>query len=74
MTQVAEYLRKVRAERRAERVDVGGRLVHPRAPHGSASGYQHWSCRCGPCSAANRSSTAATRATANDRVAGRAEP
>jgi len=39
---------------RAERVEVDGRLVHPRAPHGTHNGYTSWSCRCPPCTEAAR--------------------
>lgn len=40
----------VRRQRAAERVMVSGRWHHPRAPHGTLTGYKHWCCRCEPCS------------------------
>lgn len=44
---------QVRNERRAERILVDGRLIHPRAKHGTASSYAHFGCQCKPCTAAN---------------------
>ncbi|SLG39603.1 Uncharacterised protein [Mycobacteroides abscessus subsp. abscessus] len=43
-----------RKARWAERVEIGGRLVHPRAPHGNGTtnGYSNYGCRCEPCSVA----------------------
>ena len=38
--------------RLAERVKVDGRDVHPRAKHGTPSGYSYWGCRCAPCTSA----------------------
>lgn len=53
-----------RTRRRAERVDVGGRLVHPSAevPHGTETGYTEWSCHCAPCTTAHAAKLAAYRA------------
>lgn len=53
--------------RKAERVAVGGRLVHPTAPHGTENAYKHYSCRCQVCrevavrAAVERSRRRATR-------------
>ncbi|WP_143545774.1 hypothetical protein [Rhodococcus sp. 14-2470-1a] len=38
-----------RERRRRERVNIDGRLVHPRAKHGQNSGYHNFGCRCQPC-------------------------
>lgn len=38
------------ARRYAQRVMVGGRLVHPNAVHGSNASYTGYGCRCVPCS------------------------
>lgn len=46
------HIAEVRQKRRAERVLVGARLVHPRAKHGLCSSYQNYGCRCEPCTAA----------------------
>lgn len=43
----------LRQRRAAQRQPVDGRLVHPDAPHGTAGGYQNWTCRCQPCTDAN---------------------
>lgn len=40
-----------RAERMAERVEIDGRLVHPRATHGTMTGYNNFGCRCLDCAA-----------------------
>ncbi|BCF84563.1 MULTISPECIES: hypothetical protein [Rhodococcus erythropolis group] len=40
-----------RAARMAERVLIEGRLVHPRANHGTLSAYNNFGCRCLDCSA-----------------------
>ncbi|MEV6219881.1 hypothetical protein [Nocardia sp. NPDC051833] len=48
----ADYEREWRAARAAERVEVNGRLVHPSAPHGTASAYVAYGCRCEPCTTA----------------------
>lgn len=45
--------RRLRRARRAERVLIDGRLVHPKAPHGTAGGMQNWGCQCDPCRTAN---------------------
>ncbi|MEU6858852.1 hypothetical protein AB0B28_08270 [Glycomyces sp. NPDC046736] len=37
---------KARAKRLAERTLVDGYLVHPRAPHGTNTGYNGFGCRC----------------------------
>lgn len=42
-----------RERRRAERVMVDGRLVHPDAPHGEPRAQKNWSCQCLPCTDAN---------------------
>ncbi|WP_194829258.1 hypothetical protein [Nocardia sp. XZ_19_231] len=47
-----ERLRAWRAARVAERVEIDGRLVHPDAVHGTASGYSVYSCRCEECTTA----------------------
>ena len=36
---------------RAERVDVGGVLTHPRAPHGTRRGRWYYHCECALCGA-----------------------
>lgn len=36
----------------AERVDVGGVLIHPRAPHGRTHAYNAYGCRGAMCNAA----------------------
>ena len=55
--------RRLRAERRAQRREVDGRLIAPGAPHGTATAYCDWYCRCRPCT------TAAARALARRRAA-----
>lgn len=57
----AESSRERRVRLRAERVEVDGRLVHPRAPHGTRNGSAHYGCQCEPCAAAR---VAAKRRTA----------
>jgi len=47
--------------RRAERVEIDGRLVHPDAPHGTSPGYSAWACRCRPCTAAHTKANMASR-------------
>jgi hypothetical protein len=42
----------LRQRRRAERILIDGRLVHPDAPHGRPVGYRHWGCQCELCSTA----------------------
>lgn len=39
--------------RRAERVLIDGRLVHPRCEHGKNSSYIGYTCRCVPCERAH---------------------
>ncbi len=39
--------------RRAERVEIDGKMVHPQADHGTIHGYRTYECRCTPCSDAN---------------------
>jgi len=57
----------IRRVRSAERVMRDGRWFHHGAPHGTASGYKHWGCRCAPCSDAKK----ATRRPAAKAPAGR---
>ena len=40
--------------RKAERVEVDGRLVHPSCVHGEASSYKNYGCQCDPCTVAHR--------------------
>ena len=49
-----ERLRRRRVENRAERVEIDGRLVHPRAKHGTDHGYFYYGCRCEPCTERHR--------------------
>lgn len=42
-------VRGTREMRLAERELVDGRLVHPRAKHGTPSGYDYFGCKCEPC-------------------------
>lgn len=53
---MAVYRRNLTETRAAERVEIDGRMVHPSPPggHGKATTYNAWSCRCEPCTAANR--------------------
>lgn len=51
-----------RESRRAERIMVEGRWVHPDAPHGEPSSYKNWCCRCVPCGEAHRVEQRARRA------------
>lgn len=53
-------------DRYVERVRVGGRWYHPGAPHGTASGYSNYGCRCRACTG---EWTAATRRRRAERVA-----
>jgi hypothetical protein len=57
----------IRQRRMAERVLIEGRWVHPGAPHGTSSGYDHWWCRCVPCAAARAVRAAAQRRKAAER-------
>lgn len=50
-----------RVARIAERVTIGGRKVHPRAPHGTDNGYLNYYCRCSLCVAAGSKRNAAGR-------------
>ena len=52
--------------RYAERVERDGVLVAVREelPHGSASTYNNWGCRCAPCTAAKTAEQAAWRGVA----------
>lgn len=52
-----ERARNRKARRRAERVLVNGRLIHPRATHGVRTSYTNWACRCVPCTDAWRQAT-----------------
>lgn len=45
----AESRRVLYEARKAARVVVDGRWVHPDAPHGTTTGYRAFSCRCEPC-------------------------
>ena len=42
-----------REARRAERIEIEGRLVHPAATHGRDASYTNYYCRCEPCTAAH---------------------
>ncbi len=55
----ASYYREVKERRRGERVEIDGRLVHPKAPHGTGNGYRWYLCRCEPCAEAGRKESAA---------------
>lgn len=57
-----DYRYDERQDRRAARIMVGFRLVHPRAPHGTKSGYSNYGCQCAPCVEAGRISNAAYKA------------
>jgi hypothetical protein len=59
---IAEHQKAARHKRRAERRETGGRLIHPRARHGTLGGYDHYGCRCGECSEAERAWRRAHRA------------
>lgn len=48
-------IKAARARRFAERIKVDGRWFHPRATHGTPSGYTNYGCRCTPCTAAHTS-------------------
>lgn len=50
------------ARRRAQRVLVDGRLVHPEANHGSNYAYTDYFCRCVPCSDAHNVAMAERKA------------
>ena len=55
MTAVAEDTngtRDIRRRRLAERVLIDGRLIHPRAPHGTRGGRSNYGCQCDPCQTA----------------------
>jgi len=52
---------KRRAKRKAERIEVDGRLIHPDAPHGTDYAYTDFGCHCVPCSAAHAKALADTR-------------
>lgn len=55
--------------RLAERVDVNGVMIHPRATHGTANGYRNYGCRCDPCVAAgSRDSVGRTIDRSEERV------
>ncbi len=41
-----------KAQRWAERIIRGGRAFHPRARHGTVTGYGYYGCRCEACGAA----------------------
>lgn len=48
-SQEATYRAERRRLKAAQRVLIDGRLVHPDAPHGTASSYANFMCRCEPC-------------------------
>lgn len=50
----AAKMEALRRSRYAERVERHGRLVHPRATHGTANAYNYMGCRCERCQGANR--------------------
>lgn len=53
---------KEQRERRwAERVEIKGQLVHPRAKHGTEGGYGYYGCRCTPCGLAHTEYNAVRR-------------
>lgn len=64
---VEEPVLPLKQRRMAERVLVDGRWVHPDAPHGTSSGYDHWWCRCMPCSGARAVRAAEQRRRAAER-------
>lgn len=41
-------------DRRAERIEVNGRMLHPKAQHGTPSGYGYFGCQCGACTIGNQ--------------------
>lgn len=51
-----------RARRMAERIEVGGRMFHQEAPHGTDLGYTDFGCHCEPCTAAHAAKLADDRA------------
>jgi hypothetical protein len=58
-----EFVTRWKTARRAERVLVNGRLVHPHAPtHGENSTYNNYGCHCGPCEEAHSEAMQAYRA------------
>lgn len=48
-----ERYRALVQKRRAERVLIDGRLVHPSCEHGKNSSYTGYGCQCTPCSEAH---------------------
>lgn len=48
-----DWSRNLRRRRLAERVLVNGRLIHPRAPHGTRGGRSNYGCQCLPCRVAD---------------------
>lgn len=44
-----DFARIERRRRYAERVEIDGQLVHPRATHGMPTAYALYGCRCDPC-------------------------
>jgi hypothetical protein len=55
--------------RLAARVLIGDRMVHLGAPHGEVAGYEHWGCRCEPCSIVRSLHTAEKRRQVAERKA-----
>jgi hypothetical protein len=51
-----------RNKRKADLELIGGRLVHPDAPHGTNRAYTEYGCHCVPCSAAHAVKLAEHRA------------
>lgn len=45
----ARYQREKVAKRMAERIEIDGRLVHPRAEHGRPTSYYNYRCQCRDC-------------------------
>lgn len=59
-----ERAAQLRAERREQRVSINGRLVATNAPeHGVVWVYLAYGCRCEPCTEANTTYIAESRAT-----------
>lgn len=54
----ATYQRRMKEQRLARLVEIGGRAFHPFAPHGTTNAYRNYGCRCHDCTDAN---TAANR-------------
>jgi hypothetical protein len=52
VTEASQKTLARKARRLAQRVSVNGRLVHPDAPHGKATAYSNYGCRCELCATA----------------------